>query len=223
MARASKFETFDQDIQLATAGIAPDKIAAELAQFAVQQREKVIREGEASPIYDTFVNGVRGAPETSVKAPGPILYVFSYWQPIIEFTLAFLKKRSPVLSGRYAASHMVMIGSQVMRPEAPISADEEVTIVSDLPYSRKIEVGHMQMSAPRGVYADARRAVVARFGGAAGFLDVRVTQVLLPNGYVLKGHFRKGFRQYARTKLRKDTEAGARMTYPALVMKLKVA
>ncbi|MFG1304158.1 hypothetical protein V5F34_08465 [Xanthobacter autotrophicus] len=221
MAKATKFETFDRDIQLATAGLAPEKIAAELARFARQELAGVLKRGEASPIYDTFVNGIRGAAEETVKAPGPILYQFSYWQPIIAFTLDYLQRRSPVKSGRYAASHMVMIGSQIIRPDATISADEEVTIVSDQPYSRKIEAGHMQMSVPRYVYADARKAVVARFGGAKGFIEVQATQVLLPNGYILKGRFRKGFRKYARTKLRKDTEAGARMTYPALIMKLK--
>lgn len=218
MARASRFETFDRDIQIATAGLSPEAISAELARVAISERDRAIRLGEASPVYDTFVNGVRGAPEASVMAPGPIVYVFSYWQPIIEFTLAFLRKRSPVLSGRYAASHMVMVGGQVMRPDAPISADEEVTIVSDQPYSRKIEVGHMMMSVPRGVYDDAARQVQRRFGAVISVYD---TQILLPNGYILKGVFRKGYRPGARTGLRKDTRAGARMTYPALIMKLK--
>lgn len=220
MARASKFQTFDRDIQIATAGISPEAISAELARVAVTERDRVIRLGEASPVYDTFVNGVRGAPETSVKAPGPIVYVFSYWQPIIEFALAYLRKRSPVLSGRYAASHMVMVGGQVMRPDAPLSADEEVTIVSDQPYSRKIESGHMKMSVPRGVYDDAVRQIQRRFGAVISVYD---TQILLPNGYILKGVFRKGYRPGARTNLRKDTRAGARMTYPALIMKLKAA
>ncbi|WP_454917311.1 hypothetical protein [Xanthobacter sediminis] len=219
MARvASKFTTFDRDIQLATSDLAPEAIAAELAKLAKEERDGAIKRGEASPIYDTFVNGVRGAAEETVRAPGPILYVFSYWQPVIDFTLDFLRRRSPDKSGRYKASHSVMIGSQFIQPEAEIGADEEVTIVSTVPYSRKIEVGHMQMSVERGVYVDARKAVMQRF---AGLMNVKATQILLPNGYILKGVFRRGFRPYARTKLRKDTEAGARMTYPAIIMKMK--
>jgi hypothetical protein len=42
----------------------------------------------------------------------------------------------------------------------------------------------------------------------------------LPGGYVLKGHFRRGIDQFARTKLRKDTQAGSQMTYPALVLSM---
>ena len=42
-------------------------------------------------------------------------------------------------------------------------------------------------------------------------------------GMGLKGRFRRGYRQFARTKLRKDTQAGAQMTYPALVLNMKAA
>lgn len=75
----------------------------------------------------------------------------------------------------------------------------------------------MQMSVPRGVYEDAKREVQRKFP----FVRVVSTQILIPNGYILKGVFRQGFRQYARTGLKKDTMAGARMTYPAIQMSLR--
>ena len=217
MAR-NRFEMTDRDVRLATADISPENIGKELARFARSELSEAIINGEASPTYDKFVNGREGAEEETVVPPGPILYVFSYWEPIIEFALAYLNKRSPVLTGRYQGSHVVMIGSQVVSPSTQISSDEEVIIVNTQPYSRKIEVGHMRMSMPDGVYEDARAAVQRQFGRA---LQVRVKQILLPNGYILKGRFTKGYKKFARTKLKRDTEAGARMTYPALVMTMR--
>lgn len=217
MAR-SRFELTDRDIQLATESISPGNIAKELARFARDEVQKAILSGEASPIYDKFVNGRAGIEEEQVVPPGPILYVFSYWQPIIDFALQELSKRSPVLTGRYQRSHLVMIGSQVVSPDTQISSDEEVTIVNTQPYARKIEVGHMRMSVEDGVYKDIGARVQRQFGAS---IKVRVRQVLIPNGYILKGRFTRGWKEKARTKLQRDTIAGARMTYPAMILSMR--
>ena len=218
MARAAKFQTFDKDLQLATAGIMPDQIRPELARYARKSVAEVIANKQASSSYEKYVSGRRGAEEETVSDPLVIYYEFSYWQEIIAFALDFLKRRSPVRTGRYQAKHEVMLGSQFISPDVDIAPDEEVTIVNTQAYARKIEVGFMKMSVERGVYQDARRAVMGRFGQA---VDVRFQMVTIPGGYVLKGRFRRGFRQYARTGLKKDTAAGAIMTYPALVMRMR--
>lgn len=218
MAKNAKFTAFDRDLQLATAGIAPDQISAELAKFARAAVADVIANRQASSSYEKYINGRRGDEEETVEAPGPILYEFSYWNEIIAFALDFLKRRSPVLTARYQNAHQVMLGSQFVSPTAEIAPDEEVLIVNTVPYSRKIEVGFMSMSVERGVYQDARKAVMGRFGQV---VDVRFQMVRIPNGYVLKGRFRRGFRQYSRTGLKKDTMPGAVMTYPSLVMRMR--
>ncbi len=217
----SVFTLTRRDVQLATEGISPENINRELAQFAKLELAKAIDGGEASPIYDRYVNGRHGAPEESVQAPGPILYVFSYWKPIIEFALDFLRKRSPVLTGKYQGSHVVMVGSQILRPDAEIGAGETVHIVATVPYARKIEVGHMRMSVPDGVYADAGRAVKQRFGGRNGAVIVRNRNIEIPGGYILKGVFTRGYKPGARKKLGKDVAAGTRMTYPALELRMR--
>lgn len=214
----ARFKTIERDLQMATAGIAPDAIAKELARFAREALFEAVTSGEGSPVYDTYVNGHHGASEDTVVPPGPILYVFSWWEPIIKFALEELAKRSPVKTGRYQASHQVMLGSQFIQPDTQIGADEEVTIVNTQPYSRKIEVGFMKMSVPDAVYQDVRKKVQSQFGAA---VSVQYRMVYIPNGYILKGVFRKGMKDKARTKLQKDTQAGARMTYPALVMRMK--
>jgi hypothetical protein len=214
----ARFSTFSRDLQLATADMEPSAINGALARFAKDELAKAIAAGEASSIYTRYVNGREGAPEESVQAPGPIVYDFSYWQPIIAFALDFLQKRSPVLTGRYGSTHVVMLGSQVVNPTAEIGAGEEVQIVNTQPYARKIEVGHMLMSMPDGVYQDALRAVRSQFGRV---IDVRFRMVLIPGGYTLKGVFRRGYKPGARTKLKRDTQAGARMTYPSLQMRMR--
>lgn len=211
-------EMATRDIALATAGLEPDAIARELADLARRSLADVIASGEASPIYDRWVNGRKDADESAVVPPGPIVYVFSYWEPIIAFALDFLRRRSPVKTGRYQSSHIVMVGGQAMRPDAQIGGDEDVTIVDTQPYARKIEVGHMRMSVPDGVYQDARRAVSAKF---RGMVRVEFRMIHLPGGYILKGVFRRGHKPKARTRIQRDTRAGERVTYPAIIMSMR--
>src|SRR3954464_13170980 len=107
-------DTFARDLQLATAGLEPQAITAQLARFARAELAGAIQRGEASPNYARFVNGRAGAPEESVIPPGPILYVFSTWGDVIPWALADLEKRSPRKSGRYQLSHIVMVGGRVV-------------------------------------------------------------------------------------------------------------
>jgi hypothetical protein len=218
VAKAAKFQTFDKDLQLATAGIMPDQIRPELARYARKSVAEVIANKQASSSYEKYVSGRRGAEEETVSDPLVIYYEFSYWQEIIAFALDFLKRRSPVLTARYQNAHQVMLGSQFVSADIDIAPDEEVTIVNTRAYSRKIEVGFMRMSVDRGVYQDARKAVMGKYGQV---VDVRFQMITIPNGYVLKGRFRRGFRQYARTGLKKDTAAGQPMTYPSILMRMR--
>jgi hypothetical protein len=206
-----------RDVKLATASISPQNINRELAKFARSELANVIAAGEASTIYTKYVNGVEGAQEETVQAPGPIVYDFSYWQPIIAFTLQELERRSPVKTGRYQSSHRVMIGSQFVAPDTQFAADENPVIVNVQPYSRKIEVGFMKMSVPDGVYQDVMRKVKSQFGRV---IRIQFRMIMLPNGYILKGRFSRGYKPGARKKLAKDTQAGARMTYPSLHMSM---
>ncbi|HEV7337022.1 MAG TPA: hypothetical protein VGO06_13705 [Bosea sp. (in: a-proteobacteria)] len=216
----ARFETFARDLQMATADLDPAVINRELAKYARASLRDAIAGGEASSVYTKYVNGREGAEEETVEVPGPIVYDFSYWQPILAFALAELEKRSPRKTGDYIASHVVMVGSQVMRPDAEISAMEEVSVVATVPYARKIESGFQRVSTGEAVFQDVRRKVQSQFGRA---VDVRFRMVYIPNGYILKGRFRRGRKQFSRTKLQRDTQAGARMTYPAIVMSMKAA
>lgn len=211
-------QELNRKIQLATADIAPENIAKELAAFAKISLREVIQSGEGSDRFERYVNGNLDAPEESVVPPGPIVYLFHWWPEVIEYGLKVLVDRSPEKSGRYKRSWFAMVNGAVVTDYTAVPIAAQVILVNNQPYSRKIEVGHMQMSVEPGVVQDSRRTVMSRFGNT---VEVKATMVTLPGGYVLKGKFTRGFRRTARPKLRKDTMAGANMTYPALLLTMR--
>lgn len=215
----ARIQTFAQDLQLATAGISPQNIAAALAQFAKAELANVIASGEGSPNYDRYVNGALGADESTVVAPGPILYVFRWWDEIVEFALQTLIDLSPVQSGDYKKSWQVLVNGSVVSDFKNIPINATVMITNTQPYHRKIDVGHMKMSVPPFIVEAGVGKVKGIFGN---IVDVKRVMTTLPGGYILKGYFTRGVRKNARTKLRKDTAAGAQMTYPAMLLSMKV-
>jgi hypothetical protein len=218
MARRATEKELNRQLELATESILPENIAKELAAFAKTSLREVISSGEGSDRYERYVNGNLDAPEESVVPPGPIVYLFHWWPEVIEFALKTLSDRSPQKSGRYKKSWFAMVNNAVVTDYTSIPIGAQVMLTNDQPYSRKIEVGHMRMSVEPGVAKDSRRTVMSRFGNT---VEVKATMITLPNGYILKGRFKRGFRRTARPKLRKDTMAGAQMTYPALSLVMR--
>ncbi len=214
----ARISSFAKDVALATAGIAPQALNSALAAFARQELQNAIHSGEGSSRYDKYVNGRFGADENTVVAPGPIFYEFHWWNEIIEYAIEVLQKRSPVKSGRFKNSWFPMVNGIVQTNIADIPIEATVLIVNNQPYARKIEVGFMEMSVPHLVVEDAMSTFKQRFGNV---VQARKTFVMLPGGYVLKGVFRKGIREHSRTKLRRDTMAGAQMTYPAMQLTMR--
>jgi hypothetical protein len=104
----------------------------------------------------------------------------------VRWALTELQKRSPVLTGRYAAAHVVMInGAEIkgniwaaLRAVAPT---DKVQIVNPQPYARKIEgataarkTGRsarraLSRQARSGVYRPVLRSLVERFGKSMFF------------------------------------------------------
>jgi hypothetical protein len=214
----ARFKSFAKDLQMATAGISPQNLQRELAQFAVNALRDHIHAGEASSRYEKWVNGRYNADEFTVKPPGPILYEFHWWNEIIEYGLEVLQKRSPVRTGRFRDSWVPMVNKQVQTDYSKIPIGAEVLLVNTQPYARKIEVGFMNMRVPPGVAEDSMATIRRRFGNV---VEIKTTFVTLPNGYVLKGVFKRGIRPQSRTKLRKDTSSGADQTYPAIRMSMR--
>jgi len=206
----AKFETFDRDIKIATAGLMDEAISKKLATFARAELAKAISSGQASTTYEKFVNARKGAPEETVVPPGPILYVFTNWPLVIRTAMAELAKRSPRRTGRYAGGFMVLANGLPVRDYSKIRPEDVVTIFNVRPYTRKIEVG-ANRTGKRHVDL-AKRALSRRFKEGFSFetrfLEMRAG--LHPEvPYRLKNSQGK----------RKDRQAGGTITYPAIVIR----
>jgi hypothetical protein len=208
----ARLQAFERELRVATRDLDPDQISKMLAATAKEALANAIRSDEASPNYRRYVNGQADLGEEQVRAPGPIVYEFSYQSEIALFALDWAAKNSPVWSGDYRHSWYVLVDGAPVDPAA-IPPGATMLITNDRPYARKIDVGHMRLSVPPGIIERMRQVVLGRYGN---IVSVNGKAVRLAGGYVLRGRFRKGFRAHARKGLKKDTQAGTPMTYPAL-------
>lgn len=207
---ASTLEFFGREIAVATRGLTPEAINRKLAAFARSELAEAIARGEASESYDVFVNGRKGAVEETVKAPGPILYVFTNWEIILTTALQELAKRAPRRSGRFASSFIVVVAGRVVTDFKSIAAESEVIITNFRPYTRKIETGAMK-SPRRAVFDGAQRVLAARFRAAFAIKDTFLNigggvHPMMP--YILR-----------RDGGRRGRRAGNTLTYPSLVIR----
>lgn len=195
----ASFSDFAREIR--TVSVSPgtpggELVADELATFARAELMRTVERGEGSPVYDLFVNGRPAVSEFEVDMPGAVVYVFSWWGEIISTALSELIKRSPRRKGKYAASFIVLVNGAQVSAAAPVSAGAEVVIVNTQPYTRKIEVGAMQMSVAPGHFNKTRAALRRKFGGPDDGFNFQVKFLDLGAGvhpavpYVLRGHQR---------------------------------
>lgn len=235
----ARIDFFEQDLRLATAGLEPEAIQRELAKFAKSERDKLIASGQASRNYVRYVNGSTSVPEEQVDIPGAIIYQFSLWEPILTFAMNELQRRSPVQTGRFRTSFLVLANQRPITDFDAISPEAEVIITNFQPYVRKAENGLLS-TAPRAVFDGTKRALAARFGNdgrnSAAF-RFETKWLLVQSGlhpempYILKGNgpltrpvqnkrssaFRLGKDALTR---RKDRQAGQPITYPSIIINM---
>lgn len=214
-------QVFERRLRVAVGDLTGSAAVAKLAAFARQELSEVIATGQGSPHYDKFVNGQPGVVEERVRLPGPIVYVFSWLDEVVELALESLRKESPIgpaERGHYMDSHEVLIGGQVVasskNPGAVRSIEipprAEVVISNSMPYARKIEVGAMRkMSVPPRVYEQARQAVLRQY---RRLVTCELRFITRSDGYQLRA---------ALNKRRSRGTDGTVLTYPALVINLR--
>jgi hypothetical protein len=194
------------------AGFPPEVRRARFAALARENRDRYIAAGQAAPVYTTFVDGVKGAAEERVRLDGVIVYRFSPLGPATLFAVTTAIKLSPVKSGAYRRAWFVSVdGRRYAGDFRDIPAGAEVMITNDADYHRKITVGAQGAYVPPGIVETVEREVRRRFPS----LETDVQYVTIPGGYVLKGRPR-GVRRRG-----SDLKKGARMTYPAIVFKVR--
>lgn len=118
--------------------------------------------------YQQIVDGNIGAPLTSINPDGgTIVFRFELFEPVLRWIHQQLMLNSPVLTGRYQASHVLLAdGDEVDDPDTYIPPAEEYFFINLQPYSRKIERG-LSKQAPLGVYQETQKQANARFGNIA--------------------------------------------------------
>ncbi|MFT8481371.1 hypothetical protein [Gluconobacter oxydans] len=196
--------------------LSPAAQSARLAAVAIKARDQAVRSGDAPPHWVTIVDGRQGTPESSVQPDGFILYKFNVMGLAAQAALQLCKDRSPVRSGRYRDSWMVVVDGRPWTEEvADIPEGVSVMIVNPQPYARKIDTGAMKnMSVPPGIVDAVRKLVQRKFptvNAARAF--VTIPSGLMENApYVLR-------RSRGRSKSR---SAGTAMTYPAMILTKRI-
>lgn len=148
-------------------------------------REEVARGFDTQPVVVT--DGMPRRDYLQVKPFGKIEFVArTSMAEAVRWALTELQKRSPVLTGRYASSHTVMINGAEVQGNIwvalrNVQPTDRVQIVNPQPYARKIEgatankrTGRgkraaLSRQARSGVYRVVLRALVNRFGKALFF------------------------------------------------------
>jgi hypothetical protein len=142
---------------------------AVLVKVAKREHAKVMTTSPRPVSFKRFVDGRAGALEESVKPNGVIFYQYPRLDLVAQYAMEVLFQLSPVLTGRYRISHTLFLNGTAVKNLKDLKAGDEVTISNPQPYSRKIEVGAMQMRVPGTdhVYEQAKRKVQARYGNIA--------------------------------------------------------
>ena len=148
-------------------------------------REEVARGFDAAPVVVT--DGMPRRDYNLVKPFGKIEFIAdTALADAVRWALTELQKKSPVLTGRYAQSHTVMLNGKEIQGniwQALRSAGltDRVQIVNPQPYARKIESARankktgrgaraaLSKQAKAGVYQPVVRALVQRYGSSMFF------------------------------------------------------
>ncbi|MEQ1910800.1 MAG: hypothetical protein ABMA15_18410 [Vicinamibacterales bacterium] len=214
--------------------LSPAGLSRHLAAIMRQERDSLIAKGQASPVYQTFVDGRLGALEETVRPDGVIHYQFSDVAEVILWEFGFVRARSPHNRGAYRDAWALAVDGRAwtgrLEDIPPLST---IMIVNPMPYARKIDIGAMPgMKEPPRIIEAARQAGQRQFP----HYTFKREMVRLPSSfasestgpvpYILAGRSRSFAVRYASSirasggrsvkTSRKDSAKGEELTYPAL-------
>lgn len=140
------------------------------AEFASQ----VIEDGKAHnakvlgrvPPYTVSVDGRLGAPLTSVKPNGVVFVEYELVFEALQWIEDMLVQFSPVKSGRYQKSHVLIADGVAVEPDAIPPAAKRLVYTNIQPYARKIERG-LSPQRPEGVYQAVAKLASSKFSNVA--------------------------------------------------------
>lgn len=179
MARGLSVGEIRRQFQAVKERFSPEALGKMIAQQASALAREV-EDGHRQQVGTTFprtqiVDGVIGGSLDSGRRV--IVFRWSITPFVVRWVIDELRRRSPVLTGKYRDSYRLMInGQEVDRANfQQFGPDDEIAIASLLPYSRKIEIGRSRM-APQGVYEVTAEAARIKFGrGRQAAVEIEFT------------------------------------------------
>jgi hypothetical protein len=155
---------FRNELKAAARSAHVARIAREELQKGQEQNRQVL--GRVPP-HESFVDGVPTDRLESVRPNGVIVFEFELIDDVLSFIGEALIRHSPVRSGRFRQSFILMADYDVLEPGQPIPAGvQEFAFVNTQPYARKIELGQ-SAQAPDGVMQAVADQANRRFGNMA--------------------------------------------------------
>lgn len=191
-----------------------------VAEFARSQLRDAQQKNKAAlghePAYGQIVDGVRGARLEAVNPDrGVIVFEFELGLDVLRFVGEQLVLNSPVLTGRYRQSHVLLADGVEIDLDAGIPPADEYAFVNIVPYARKIERGESDQ-APEGVYEVVADMAKRRFGNIA---DVKFSYRSFLMPYVALGGRSGGKTASAERRAAHKLETETRN--PAIIVRIR--
>jgi hypothetical protein len=173
-----KAEPINRDIALFLDSLSPNEASRQFAAIAAEQIEDASQTNAQAlgrrPPSTTFVDGRAGASLESVRPDGVIVTEFELILDVLIYISNLLDQFSPVKTGRYKRSHILLADNVEIDVHTPslapqVAVADEYIFVNTQPYARKIEHGSSQQS-PRGVYEAVSLVARRRYGKIASIV-----------------------------------------------------
>ncbi len=204
---------FEQVINLNLKRFDPEVARQKHIEIAKKGLNAFLANQKTKPSYRIIVDESLAASENQVKPFGIITYVFLRMSQVGIFAIQTARDLSPVQSGRYRKSWMILIDGKLVSETLVPDDVKEIILVNNQPYARKIQVrGARIVGVPPGIVEKIKQLVLRQFRNS---IVASVGYIELRNAYVLK----KDYIQIRRSGRRRlHTKAGSELTYPALIM-----
>lgn len=167
MSVRSRIPVIARDVELMISELlSPEAQSRHLADYAREELAEAKAEGKAvlgrEPDHDAFVDGRRSDDLDTVRPNGRIVFEFELANEALAWIGEQLVWNSPVLTGQYARSHILLVDGVEVDPGA-VPDGKEYIFMNAVPYARKIERGYSPQ-APDGVYEAIAGVAQRRFG-----------------------------------------------------------
>lgn len=140
-----------------------------MVKTAREQHAEVMNTPPTPVKWRLFVDGVESNDIRNVRWNSQLRFQYSRMDVVVAYALDMLTRLSPVLTGRYKATHLLLIDGVPSTSLADWDWDQEIVITNVQPYARKIEVGAMQMRVPGTdhVFQTAAKFTRSEYGNVA--------------------------------------------------------